>query len=62
MKCEHCGYELIHDEDGWIHKNKPKLIPEYEICYINKITELNYELLEAKERIKELENICNQGP
>lgn len=55
MKCEHCGYTLIKDEDGWIHKNKLKLIPDFEACYINQITELKHELLEAKARIYELE-------
>ena len=60
MKCEHCGYELIQDADGWIHKGGNWFTPDFEICYMNQIADLKHELLEAKARIYELEKICNQ--
>ena len=59
MKCEHCGYTLIQDEDGWRHKGHNWFTPDFEICRMNQIADLREQLAEAKERIKELEKVCN---
>lgn len=60
MKCEHCGYTLIQDEDGWHHKGATWYRRNDEVCYENRIEKLEDELLEAKARIYKLTKVCNK--